>query len=91
VAFCRVKGCQDLGSVDFGSEVTAVWWVRGAAGARGSEVACPYSLRYRGIRLLIIGELGAESALSCRLPCTELLAIYQLFATAQHLNTESIN
>jgi hypothetical protein len=42
-------------------------------------------------RLLIIGELGAESALSCRLPCTELLAIYQLFATAQHLNTESIN
>jgi hypothetical protein len=43
------------------------------------------------IRLLIIGELGAESALSCRLPCTELLAIYQLFATAQHLNTESIN
>jgi hypothetical protein len=29
--FARVKGCQELGSVDLGSEVTVVWWVRGVA------------------------------------------------------------
>jgi hypothetical protein len=44
VAFCRVKGRQDLGSVGFGSKATGFWWVRGVAGARGSKVAYPYSL-----------------------------------------------
>jgi hypothetical protein len=45
--FARVRGCQDLGSAGFGSEVTADGWVRGVARARGSEVAYHYSRKTR--------------------------------------------